>query len=72
MVWRAAIHGGFAIVSKDADFRSRSFLEGSPPRVLWIGLGNCSTHDVAELLRARHGEILSFEADAGASFLELR
>ena len=34
---------GYTIVTKDADFRQRSFLLGPPPKVIWIGLGNCST-----------------------------
>jgi predicted nuclease of predicted toxin-antitoxin system len=31
-VWDYAKAGGFAIVSKDADFRQLSFLYGSPPK----------------------------------------
>ena len=31
-VWEYAKAGGFAIVSKDADFRQLSFLYGSPPK----------------------------------------
>ncbi len=35
-VWQYAAQHGFAIVSKDADFRERSFLLGHPPKVIWI------------------------------------
>jgi predicted nuclease of predicted toxin-antitoxin system len=35
-VWEYAKAGGFAIVSKDADFRQLSFLYGSPPKVVWL------------------------------------
>ena len=49
-VWDFAVEMGFAIVTKDADFRQRSFLFGPPPKVIWIGLGNCSTRQIAELL----------------------
>ena len=38
-VWDFAVEMGFAIVTKDADFRQRSFLFGPPPKVIWIGLG---------------------------------
>jgi len=31
------------IVSKDSDFRQRSFLFGAPPEVASIAMGNCST-----------------------------
>ena len=42
-VWEYAAKEGYTIVTKDADFHHRSFLFGSPPRVIWIRLGNCST-----------------------------
>ena len=34
---------GFAIVSKDADYNSLSVVRGSPPKVIWLLLGNCTT-----------------------------
>ena len=34
---------GFAIVSKDTDFRERSFVEGFPPKVIWLDVGNAGT-----------------------------
>lgn len=41
--WRHAAAEGFAIVTKDDDFRQRSFLRGPPPKVVWVRLGNCRT-----------------------------
>ena len=38
-VWDYAGETGYTIVTKDADFRQRSFLFGPPPKVIWIGLG---------------------------------
>jgi predicted nuclease of predicted toxin-antitoxin system len=38
-----ATEQGFAIVSKDSDFRQRSILSGSPPKVIWLRIGNCTT-----------------------------
>ena len=35
-VWSYATAHGFTIVSKDADFHQRSFLEASPPKVIWL------------------------------------
>jgi predicted nuclease of predicted toxin-antitoxin system len=70
-VWEYAARTGFVIVSKDADFRQRSFLQGHPPKVVWIRLGNCSTRQITVLLRERHNEIEAFcEADE-ESFLSL-
>jgi predicted nuclease of predicted toxin-antitoxin system len=70
-VWRYAVTHGFAIVSKDADFHERSFLIGHPPKVIWIRRGNCSTDEIAALLRNHHAEMLAFELDEEGSFLAL-
>ena len=70
-VWAYAIRQGFVIVSKDADFHQRSFVLGHPPKVIWIQRGNCSTDEIAVLLREHHTDLLAFEQDATASFLAL-
>ena len=50
-VWSHAASGGFLLVTKDEDFQRLSILNGWPPKVVWIKLGNCLTTDVADLLR---------------------
>ena len=42
-VWEHAKANGFVIVSKDDDFRQRSFLRGAPPKVVWLQVGNAGT-----------------------------
>lgn len=71
-LWRFAVEKGFAIVTKDADFRQRSYLFGHPPKVVWIRRGNCSTGDIECLLRQRAAEIAEFLRDGEKSFLALR
>ena len=70
-VWAYAIRHEFVIVSKDADFHQRSFVLGHPPKVIWIQRGNCSTDEIAALLRQRHANMVAFEQDETASFLAL-
>jgi predicted nuclease of predicted toxin-antitoxin system len=70
-VWRHASQQGFVLVSKDTDFYQRSLVFGPPPKVIWIRLGNCSTDDVAALLRTRHKDLLAFDEDEDVSFLAL-
>jgi predicted nuclease of predicted toxin-antitoxin system len=70
-VWAYAARNGLAIVTKDSDFRQRSFLHGHPPKVIWIGLGNCSTKTVEDLLRRRMNEVAEFLADPVKAFLVL-
>ncbi len=58
-------------VSKDSDFHQVSFVQGSPPRVIWIRRGHCTTADIEALLRSSRSEILAFWAEAEAAFLAL-
>jgi len=50
-VWEHARQHECIIVTKDADFSELSLLFGFPPKVIWIRRGNCSTHDIEELIR---------------------
>jgi predicted nuclease of predicted toxin-antitoxin system len=70
-VWAFAARNELVIVTKDSDFRQRSFLHGYPPKVIWIGLGNCSTRAVEALLRRRATEVTDFLADQVKAFLIL-
>ena len=70
-VWDYAYKHGLVIVSKDSDFQQRSFVLGHPPKVIWVRLGNCTTNDIARLLRERQEEIAAFEEDKFAAFLSL-
>ncbi len=50
-VWSYAATHGYLLVTKDEDFQRLSILNGWPPKVVWIRLGNCLTTDIAGLLR---------------------
>lgn len=66
-IWQYAARQGFAIVTEDAGFRQRSFLEGHPPKIVWLRMGNCSTGAIEALLR----KIVEFLADEEKSLLGL-
>lgn len=70
-VWEYAQENALTIVSKDTDFRHRSVSYGQPPKVIWIGLGNCTTAQVEFVFRQHHNEVLGFSADERRSLLEL-
>ncbi len=70
-IWSYCAQHGLAIVSKDSDFQHRAMLHGSPPKVIWIRLGNCPTASVAALLKSRQGDVMAFAADPDGSFLIL-
>ena len=70
-VWVYAREHGMAIISKDSDFRQRSFLLGHPPKVVWIRRGNCSTHDIESILQQHYHVILEFDRDELGALLNL-
>jgi predicted nuclease of predicted toxin-antitoxin system len=50
-IWDYARAHGFCIVSKDTDFRERSYVEGFPPKIAWLDVGNAGSAPIVTLLR---------------------
>ena len=71
VVWERAAVDGFVLVTKDQDFQRLSVLRGSPPKVVWIRLGNCATADIVRLLRFRRDQIATLVESAETDFLAL-
>ena len=71
-LWDFARANGYAIVSKDNDFRQRAFLIGPPPKVVWLSIGNAGTATIAELLRTRRVDLERFDAEPESALLVLR
>lgn len=71
VVWNYAREHGLVIVSKDVDFRQRSFVYGAPPKVIGVRLGNCSTAEVERLLRHHAQAIGAFGQAAELALLNL-
>lgn len=71
VIWDYAAQEGFAIVTKDSDYRQRSFLRGHPPKIIWLRVGNCSTETIEALLRKHAIAIGAFLLDEEKSFLSL-
>lgn len=61
-VWRYARENNFVLVSKDSDFSQRIALFGSPPKVVWLRIGNCTTSRAELLLRNSLSRLRLFEA----------
>jgi predicted nuclease of predicted toxin-antitoxin system len=68
-LWEYAREKGFAIVSKDNDFRQRVFLDGPPPKVIWLSIGNAGTAAIADILRSRVAHIEDFDRSAQEGLL---
>jgi predicted nuclease of predicted toxin-antitoxin system len=70
-IWDHARENTFVIVSKDDDFRQRSFLQGAPPKVVWLQVGNAGTTPIADLLRERAPRLRRFEDEGESALLIL-
>lgn len=70
-IWDYARNEGFAIVSKDTDFRERSYVEGAPPKIVWLDVGNAGAEAIEGLLRRERERVERFAASEESSFLIL-
>jgi predicted nuclease of predicted toxin-antitoxin system len=70
-IWEYAKANGYAIVSKDSDFQQRSLLHGTPPKFIWLRVGNCSVKRTEALLRSYSAAIHTFDLDGSKSHLML-
>jgi predicted nuclease of predicted toxin-antitoxin system len=71
IIWGVAAENGWIIVTKDADFQQRSLLLGSPPKVIWLRIGNCETVVVAALLRESYISVHHFHERPDLALLAL-
>lgn len=70
-IWEYGSEHRFVIVSKDTDFRERSFLEGFPPKIIWLDVGNAGTTTIEELLRRERQRVERFGKQEESSLLIL-
>lgn len=71
VIWGYALAHGFTIVSKDSDFQMRSIIDGHPPKVIWIRIGNASTNAVENMLREFNDAVTDFSDDDSSSLLAI-
>jgi len=70
-VWDYALANGYAIVTRDADFGDLVTVRGFPPKVIWLRLGNCTTHQIEYSLRSNHQIIVLMDEDPSLGILSL-
>lgn len=71
-LWALAQRNGFALVSKDDDFRQLSLLHGPPPKVILLACGNAGNTAILDLLASHADRMAAFESDADESLLVLQ
>lgn len=72
VIWDLARREGYALASKDDDFRQLSLLRGAPPKVLILAIGNAGNATAIKLLIDNRTRIEAFDSDAQESLLVLR
>lgn len=68
-VFAYARHHNLTIVTKDSDFQSLLALNGSPPRVIWIRIGNATVDTLENLLRQKVSAINEFHGSDAACLI---
>lgn len=59
-IWNFAKNEGFSIITKDDDFHQRNITFGTPPKVIWLKLGNTRSSDLESFIRDKSIEIRRF------------
>ena len=68
-VWEYARENHYTLVSKDSDFHELSLLYGSPPKVVWIRRGNCTTRQIQLILLNKLEDIRSLVDNPESTYL---
>ena len=63
-IWDYARERNWNIITRDTDFFDRLLLDGPPPKVIWVRLGNIRKRDLESLLLRRWPQIASLLRDA--------
>lgn len=71
VIWQYARDNEFIIVTRDADFSDMNVMRGFPPKVIWIRRSNCTTGEIALMLRSNYAMVESLMEDEGVGILTL-
>jgi predicted nuclease of predicted toxin-antitoxin system len=70
-IWNFAKKKGFILVSFDEDFQDLSHLNGFPPKVVLLRVGNSSTQNIAEILFSKWADVEQFYQSETFGLLEI-
>jgi predicted nuclease of predicted toxin-antitoxin system len=70
-VWFFARSNNYAIVTKDSDFNDLAICKGTPPKIIWIKLGNCKVVEIENILRQNVDAIKNFLNEPNSAILEI-
>jgi len=70
-IWNYAKNNNYCIVTCDSDFIDISVLNGFPPKIIWLRIGNSTTENVIINLKRKQTVIKEFLLSAENAYLEL-
>jgi len=70
-VWEFAKTNHYTIVTKDSDFNDLAFVKGTPPKVIWLKLGNCKVKDIKNIFKQHKDAIEAFLNSTDSVILEI-
>ena len=70
-VWMFARNNNYTIVTKDSDFNDIAIYRGTPPKIIWIKVGNCKISEIENILRVNEIEIKVFLDEPNGAILEI-
>ena len=68
-IWDHSLGKGLAVISKDSDFEAIALVKAPPGKAVLVTLGNCTTENVANLLRDEEKRIKVFLASPQETLL---
>jgi len=70
-IWNFARASNYCIVTFDLDFIDISALNGFPPKIIWLRIGNTSTENLILKIRSCSELIKDFLVNGETAFLEI-
>lgn len=70
-IWDFAQKNDYCIVTFDSDFIDISVLNGFPPKIIWLRIGNSTTEKIIQTLRSNHLVINDFLISMENAYLEI-
>lgn len=59
-IWEFAKKEDYSIVTFDSDFYDLNLVLGTPPKIIWLRIGNATTDDIIQLFRQNSKLIKEF------------
>lgn len=70
-IWNYCKNNNYCIVTFDSDFIDISVLNGFPPKIIWLRIGNSSTDNIVQIIKNNYLVIKDFLLSTENAYLEI-